>query len=82
MALIIPKITKELEAAILAALLNEYGKEAGADPTSHQRMAKAIAKGVADVLIKALQSEAEILPGIGTAGSPAAQTSVTPGKIF
>lgn len=82
MALIIPKITKELEAAILAALVTEFKAEAGADPSSHQKMAKAIAKGVADVLIKAIQSEAEVLPGIQTAGSPASQVSISPGKIF
>jgi hypothetical protein len=82
MALVVPKIKKDLEAAIMAALTKEFAKEGGADPSSHKKLASAIAEGVAMVLIKALQTEAEVLPGIGTAGSPAAQTSVTPGKIF
>lgn len=82
MALVVPKITKELEAAILSALLAEYATEAAADPKSHKKLAAAVAKGVAQVLIKALQTEAEVMPGIPTAGSPAAQTSVAPGKIF
>lgn len=82
MALVTPKLQKEMEAAILSALQAQFAGEAGADPSSHQRQAAAIAEGVVTALVKALQTEAEVLPGIGTAGSPAAQTSVTPGKIF
>ncbi len=82
MALVAAKIKKEMEAAIAAALTKEFAKEAGADPTSHKRTAAAVAEGVCTILIKALQTEAEVLPGIATAGSPAAQTSVSPGKIF
>ena len=82
MALVIPKIQKEMEAAITAALTSEFAQEAGADTRSHKRIAAAIAKGVTQVLIKALQTEAQVLPGIATAGSVAAQISVSPGKIF
>lgn len=82
MALVIPTIQKEMEAAISAALTTQFAKEGSADPTSHQKMAAAIAQGVTQVLIKAIQTQAEVLPGIATAGSPAAQTSVSPGKIF
>ena len=82
MALVVPKLTKDLEAAIAAALAAEFAGEAGADPSSHKRMAAAIAKAVAMVMVKALQTEAQVLPGIATAGSPAAHTSVAPGKIF
>lgn len=82
MALVVPKITKDLEAAILNELKSVFGKEADADPSSHQKIASAVAIGVAKVLIMALQSDATVLPGIPTAGSPAAQTSVAPGKIF
>jgi hypothetical protein len=82
MALIVPKITKELEAAILGELSTAFGKEAAADPSAHQKIASAVAKAVAKVLIAALQGEAEVLPGIATAGSPASQVTVAPGKIF
>lgn len=82
MALAIPKIQKEMEAAITSALKTQFAKEGEADASSHQKMAAAVAQGVTQVLIKALQTEAEVLPGIPTAGSPAAQTSVGPGKIF
>lgn len=82
MALVAPKIKQDMEAAIMAALTKEFAKEGGADPSSHKKLAAAIAEGVAMIIVKALQTEAEVLPGIATAGSPAAQTSVSPGKIF
>ena len=82
MALVIPTIQKEMEAAISAALTTQFAKESSADPAAHQKMAAAIAQGVTQVLIKAIQTQAEVLPGIATAGSPAAHTSVSPGKIF
>lgn len=81
MALVSAKIKKDAEAALLAAFTKEFGKEASADPKSHAKMAAVIAE-VAVVLVKAIQTEAEVIPGIGTAGSPAAQTSVTIGKIL
>jgi hypothetical protein len=82
MALVIPAIQKEMEAAIAAALTTQFGKEAVADPSSHQKTAAAIAQGVTQVLIKHLQTSAQVLPGIATAGSPSSQTSVSPGMIF
>lgn len=82
MALVIPKLKQDLEAAIMAALQSQYAKEGGADPSSYKKLAEAIATGVSQVIVTALQTDAQVLPGIGTAGSPAAQTSVTPGKIF
>lgn len=82
MALVIPAIQKEMEAAIMGALTSQFAKEGGADPSSHQKIAAAVAEGVTQVLIKALTTQAQVLPGIATAGSPAAQTSVSPGMIF
>jgi hypothetical protein len=82
MPLVVPAIQKEMEAAILSALTASYGPEAAADPSSHQKMAAAIAQGVTTVLIKALQTQAEVLPGIASGGSPGAVVSSTPGKIF
>jgi hypothetical protein len=82
MALVIPAIQKEMEAAIAAALTSQFAKEGTADPASHQKIAAAVAQGVTQVLIKALQTQAQVLPGIATAGSPAAQVTVAPGMIF
>ena len=82
MPLIIPAITKQMEAAIAAAMTTQFPAEAAADPSSHQKMAAAIAEGVTMVIIKALQTEAMVLPGIATAGSPVSQVSVSPGMIF
>jgi hypothetical protein len=82
MALVAATIQKQMEAAIMSALMTQHAKSAVADPESHQKTAAAIAQGVTTVLITALQTQAQVLPGIATAGSPAAQTSVSPGVIF
>ena len=81
MALLAPALKQKLEQAILAGLQKEFAKEAGSDPTSHKRMAAAISN-IAEVLVAAITTEAEVLPGIGTAGGPAAQSTITPGKIL
>lgn len=81
MALVAPALKQKLEQAILAGLQREFAKEAAVDPTTYKRMAAAISD-IATVLVTAITTEAEVLPGIGTAGSPPAHTSVTPGKIL
>jgi hypothetical protein len=81
MALVVAKIKKDLEAAILAALKTQFAKEGGADSKSHQKMAAAIADGVSKVMVNALQKDAQVLPGIPTSGSAAAQATTKPGKI-
>lgn len=82
MALIGAKLKQDMEAAILGALTKAYPTESIADPSSHKKLAGAIAEGVALILVIALQTEAEVLPGIATVGAPNAHVSVTPGKIF
>jgi len=82
MALVAAAIQKQMEAAIMGALMTQHASSGGADPASHQKTAAAIAEGVTTVLITALQTQAQVLPGIATAGSPAAQVSTTPGIIF
>lgn len=82
MALAASVIQKEMEAAITAALKSAFSKENAADPSTHNKMAAAIAKGVTQTIIKHLTTSAEVLPGIATAGSPASQVTTTPGKIF
>lgn len=82
MALVAATIQKQMEAAIMTALTTQHAESASADPTSYQKTAAAIAEGVTTVLITALQTQAQVLPGISTAGSQSSQTSVTPGVIF
>ncbi len=83
MPLVAPIIEKKLLAEITTALTSSFG--AGADAASaadsHKKLAEAIAKAVAKVIVEELTTNAQVLPGIPTAGSPAAQTSVGPGKI-
>ena len=82
MPMVAATIQQQMAQAIQAAMDTAFPDGLKADPTSHQKMAAAIAQGVATVLYTTLTTQATVLPGIGTAGSPAAQTSVTPGKIF
>jgi len=65
MPLVLPKIQKEMEAALLAAFLREYAAEAAADPTSYVRQAKAIAEGVSQVLVSAMLGDAVIAHPLG-----------------
>lgn len=46
-----------------------------------QKMAEAISGIAADIVLEITQN-AQVAPGIPTAGSPASQTSVAPGKII
>ena len=84
MPLIAPVIQQKLELAIIAELTASFG--ASADPKtvtdSHKKIAAAVAKAVAQVIVTELTTNAQVLPGIPTAGSPAAQTTVGPGKIL
>lgn len=82
MPLLVPKIQKDMEAAIMAALDTQMPEGVKADPTSHQKLAAAIAQGVTMVMVTALLTDAQVLPGAPTAGSPAAQVVTGPSKIF
>lgn len=83
MPLVAPIIEKKLSAEIQTELKKAFG--AGADPesgaASHKKMADAIAAAVAKVIVSEITTNATIAVGIPTAGSPAAQTTVGPGKI-
>ena len=82
MALVAASIQKQMESAIMSAFMANFPEGTSADPESHQKMASAIAQGVCTVLITAIQTQAQVLPGIPTAGSPAAQVTTAPGVIF
>lgn len=73
------KLTKEIDDALSKAFKSETS--AGADPTTHKKMAEAIAEAVSKVIVEELTMNAMVLPGIPTAGSPASQVTVGPGKI-
>jgi hypothetical protein len=88
MALVAPVIKKLVEAKVLAAYQREFGDLQANNPEaiqSWQKQAK-IAAEIAGVIIEAIQTQAEVAPGIPvtTAGSAAAQTGATvaPGKIL
>ncbi len=83
MPLVEPVIKQKLAAEIMNELKKAFGAEAdaGSSAASHKKMADAIAAAVAKVIVMELTTNAQVLPGIATAGSPAAQTSVSPGKI-
>lgn len=69
------KLTKEINDALSKTFAGETG--AGADPTTHLRMAAAIAEAVSKVIVMELQTNATVLPGIP--GTPTG--TVGPGKI-
>jgi hypothetical protein len=83
MPLVAPIIEKKLSTEIQAELKKAFGAGADAESgaASHKKMADAIAAAVAKVIVAEITTNASVLPGIPTAGSPAAQTSVGPGKI-
>jgi orotate phosphoribosyltransferase-like protein len=46
-----------------------------------QKIATAVAQAVAKVIVEQIKSNAQVLPGIATAGGPTAQVTVSPGLI-
>lgn len=83
MPLIPPVIETLLSAEIQVELTKAFGggADAATGASSHKKMADAIAAAVTKVIIGQITTNATVLPGIATAGSPAAQVSVSPGKI-
>jgi len=82
MPLVASVIQKKMETAITSALKKAFAKEGSADVKSHAKMAAAIAEGVTKVIVNAILTDAEVVAGIPTAGSPAAQATTAPGKIM
>lgn len=84
MPLVPSVMKKQMEAAIFAGLTREFKEEIAQNPEAtkgHKKLASAISD-IAMVIIEQFLSSAEVAPGIATAGSPASQTSVSPGKIM
>jgi primase-polymerase (primpol)-like protein len=83
MPLVIPKIKKQVEAAVMAAYQREFGDFATTSKSARSSWKKnaKIAADIAEVIIKAITTDAEVAPGIPTAGGPAAQATSAPGKI-
>ena len=77
----------QMELRIYAGLKKEFssaaGKGAPYTPIADEhwmKLAKAISGIAADIVLEIVKN-AEVTPGIPTAGSPAAQVTVAPGKI-
>jgi len=84
MALVGPALKKKMETALIAAFTREFKDEIKQNPSalaSHKKMAAAISD-IALTIVEELLTTAQVSPGIPTAGSPAAQTSVGPGKLI
>ncbi len=81
MPMVPTKLKSDIEAILVSALTRELGPEAAADPSSHKKLAAAISD-IAIPIVTMLLTEAQVAPGIPTAGSPAAQATVAPGKLL
>ena len=81
MALVAATIQQGMESAIKSALDTYLPEGVKADPSAHQKLAAAIAEGVAKVLFTTLTVDATVVAGIPTVGSPTAQTTISVGKI-
>ena len=79
-AQLVNAIKEQLKASYAAdnATASAYTPEAEA---AHIKLATAIGMAVGQVIVQQLQTQAIVLPGIATAGSPASHVSVTPGRI-
>jgi len=83
MPLVPAVMKKKMEAALIAAFNREFPDAVAQNPSavaSYQKQAAAISD-IALVIVEELLASAQVSPGIATAGSPSAQTSVSPGKI-
>lgn len=81
MPMVPSKLKQDIEAILVSALTRELAAEAGADPSSHKKLAAAISD-IAIPIVTMLLTEAQVAPGIPTAGSPAAQVTTAPGKLL
>jgi hypothetical protein len=83
MPLVPTSLKSAIEAQLITAFTREFADATASNPEAageHAKLAAAISD-IAIPIIKALTTEAQVIvqPGIATAGSPAAQTTVSPG---
>lgn len=84
MAMVAEKLRKAIETRIYNGLKKEFAKEAKDNPEADEawkRQAKVIADIALDI-VAFLQTDVQVAPGIPTAGSPASQSTVAPGKLM
>jgi len=74
-------LKQQIEQALTSAFEREFGKDSSADPTAHAKLASAISD-IGLILVTYLQTNAQVAPGIPTAGSPAAQVTTAPGSLL
>lgn len=85
MTMVAKSLENTLKLAIIAALNTEFKDEAKTNKAAaenHQKLANALAKAISEEVVKFLQSQVQVAPGIPTAGSAAAQVTTGPGKLI
>jgi hypothetical protein len=84
MAMVPTVIGKLVEAAVIAELTSQFGEIQATNETVMAQWVKQakVHGAAAEALIKAILAMGQVAPGIATAGGPAAQVSVSPGKII
>lgn len=77
----------KMKTTIYNGLKSQFGSSAGKGQNytavadeQWQKMAEAISGIAADIVMEIVQN-AQVMPGIPTAGGPSSQTTVAPGKI-
>ena len=80
MPLVGPALKAKFKDSIMAGLKKEFGGTGDHEP-SWEKIASAISEIAVDI-VDAMHNDAQVAPGIPTAGSPAAQVTVGPGKIL
>jgi hypothetical protein len=87
MPLVGPAVKAAMKAAIQAGLAREFGDVsstsgyAGISAQQWEKLADAISD-VGLVMVLQIQANAQVAPGIPTAGGPTNQATVAPGKIL
>lgn len=81
-------VAKTLEAALMATILSELdsafseeGKVNKKSSENHKKMADALAKAISKEVVKFLQTQVQVAPGIPSAGNAAAMVTTAPGKL-
>lgn len=88
MAMVPAGLKSKMKDTIYNGLKAQFGSSAGTGQAytpiadeQWQKMAEAISGIAADIVMEITQN-AQVLPGIPTAGGPTSQTTVAPGKIL
>jgi hypothetical protein len=83
MAMIPKQIAKIVEDKVFTALNAEFGSltSTNEDVSEQWRKQAKIHAAAAEAIIQAILSMGQVAPGIPTAGGPASQVTIAPGKL-